>query len=632
MNLGLGLGTNKIGGNRNRFNQYALTYNGTDEYLTRALPVNLLTGNANDWSSAGTLPTGWTADGVDFDSTETGKTGTYAVYIPVGQAVTIPGFTVGRKYKIKIRYKGGGTSFNISNGAQLFDKIVSTTWNTIYFTFTATATTLIFASDSDWFLDVLSFIPDWKTDLNEQYELIKHSDDREFGDTSISYTDNGNHSGVRSTADFRVTPASFKITATGAGDTTTNFIGLPYTSFETLVSGNKYTKELFAKTDASSLAYGTDLFSSIQHSTTYPYETFSASGNAITSAINTTGVASAFINIGNVVSGQIVKVTFNLTLNSGAVPRVLLMESGESIAGTNANSQNPVAGVNTLYFTVINTQSPTYLVFRDPSTTATNYSIADIVVVKSTPITIIAVLGSKSVVITPSISAYSKLVLNFECGATEINQDIKWYLSGAGSCYVDSVSLTQAYDFVRDYLINPAVSEKRAIYSLGTANFAETKANGYVKATGSDGTNTVTNESLTQYSASSYQRFVQTLNRTDKLYLTKNGTSDAGVSAVLLGKTIHASKLNIGANGSDLERFSGQIGAVVFIRFTKIEASNYVKETYIAGQPISGGGAEVVMWIDPRLGSSVTAMLQDYSGNGNALTAVNIDTTNRVRI
>jgi hypothetical protein len=149
----------------------------------------------------------------------------------------------------------------------------------------------------------------------------------------------------------------------------------------------------------------------------------------------------------------------------------------------------------------------------------------------------------------------------------------------------------------------------------------------------SGSTKWVEGNALSSYTINTWTRLVSVINRIDRLYTVVNGTSDAGVVCTALGKYFSATDpLNIGANNIGTERFSGQIGAIMFIRFDDIAASNFVRTTYTPGMPITGGGAEVVLWIDPRLSSSATAMLQDYSGNGNSLTGVNIDTTNRTRI
>jgi hypothetical protein len=82
-------------------------------------------------------------------------------------------------------------------------------------------------------------------DLNGS-EMITAADDRTFETTKGNWADNGNHSAVRSTIYKHSGNASLLITATAAGDATTNFESLPYSAFTTIVSGNKFTKELWA--------------------------------------------------------------------------------------------------------------------------------------------------------------------------------------------------------------------------------------------------------------------------------------------------------------------------------------------------------------------------------------------------
>lgn len=625
--IGIGMGMVTGGGKGAPFNRWALSFNGTDEYLTRALPTNILTGTVNDWSSAGTLPSGWVAGNADFQDTTAGKTGTYAVKLPEG--AIIPGFVIGQKYKLKMRYIciGGGcfvddTSF-----------IESATWNTAYKTFTATATTVAIVSQVDLYIDVLNFTPDWKLDLNEQYELIKHSDNRNFAGASVTYETNGNQA-------FSSGSGVGLITSTGVGDATTNYVGLPDTEMETLEVGKKYTLEASLKTDPASLVYGSDLFSSAVNSGTNPFETFITSGNDITSAINTADLGIITINIGSVTAGEIVKVTLNLTLNSGTVPRISL---------TGGTLRNTIAGTNTYYFVADSTLNPTYLEIREPSAAATNFSMTDIVITKATPITHTFKIGTKTVTITPSITAtYSKSVLNFlwEAADATAGQELKQYLSGTGVVTFDNVSLTQAYDYWVGYKLKNTgamvgteqyylmVSKNVADIGMGFEQLLRTNANGILTKIG-DGTYSAqkspVSSKVSELTDGTFDNLSFLYNRTGDSYVRLNSSGDT-FSSTALGKVVLTNAIAIGQDRGGSLRFTGLIGAIQIIRFSNIAGSNFDVTNYRAGQQITGGGAKVVLWIDPRLGSSVANMLQDYSGAGNNLTAVNIDTTNRVRI
>jgi hypothetical protein len=83
-------------------------------------------------------------------------------------------------------------------------------------------------------------------DLNGA-ELIADANDVGFETNVGHWTDGGTHSITRSTTDKRTGTASGRIVSTGAGDTTTNFVNLPAVDFTTLITGNKYTIEVYAR-------------------------------------------------------------------------------------------------------------------------------------------------------------------------------------------------------------------------------------------------------------------------------------------------------------------------------------------------------------------------------------------------
>lgn len=83
-------------------------------------------------------------------------------------------------------------------------------------------------------------------DLNG-YARIKHSDDRDFEGSNVTWVGHGNHSIARSTTDKHAGSYSLAMTSTDVGDATTNYIELPATSFNTIEAGKKYTKEIWAR-------------------------------------------------------------------------------------------------------------------------------------------------------------------------------------------------------------------------------------------------------------------------------------------------------------------------------------------------------------------------------------------------
>jgi len=90
--------------------------------------------------------------------------------------------------------------------------------------------------------------------------------------------------------------------------------------------------------------------------TTYPFTTFTTSGNNITSAIVSSAFAGAVSNAISVTSGQIYKVTFDYTKNSGDDLRVVF-SSVVSGAGTQISNSELISasGSYTKYFTITST-------------------------------------------------------------------------------------------------------------------------------------------------------------------------------------------------------------------------------------------------------------------------------------
>lgn len=78
-------------------------------------------------------------------------------------------------------------------------------------------------------------------------EMITNSNDRDFEVNVGTWVGNGTHTIARSTLQAHSGSASGLITATGVGDATTNFVDFPATSYSTIVAGQKFTKEFWAR-------------------------------------------------------------------------------------------------------------------------------------------------------------------------------------------------------------------------------------------------------------------------------------------------------------------------------------------------------------------------------------------------
>jgi hypothetical protein len=471
-------------------NKKASSLDGTIQYWSRALPVNILTGNQNNWVPTGSVPSGWQgSSGVTWNQTGiAGSTGTYVIQLSGNdQYIYYTGLTIGKKYKLRIRcYSDNGINIGNDTGDTSYGVLESTNyWNTVVRTFTATTDKLYFTASGNIYIDIINIREDRKLDATEEWELIRHSTNRDFEAGVCDWGQNGNHSLTVSSDDKYQGTYSMLITSTGAGDAD-NCVILPSNNYELLEVDKKYTIELFHKA------------------------------------------------------------------------------SGSNISGT----------------------------------------------IK---------IGSKTATFNATTSAWGKAVLNFLCTDTEVGQDIRLYLNGAGSCYIDNISLTQAYDIVTIQSVKPSSLQTRSILNSNNTNYLELRSDGYVRYNVGDGTTQAINNVNVTYSANVFTTFITQFNRTDKIKIAKNGVLYAGVSCTSVGKIIYATKLNIGANQSNGELFIGLLGAIQIIRFTKIEDSNFDPTTYKIGQAITGGGAEVVGWWD--WDNIVGAIAYDKSLAGNNLTA-----------
>lgn len=85
-----------------------------------------------------------------------------------------------------------------------------------------------------------------KGDLNGS-EVILNANDRGFEDSVANWAGTGNHAIVRTTGDKRTGTASGRISSSGAGDTTSNYVTLPGNAYTIIADGNKATLEVYAR-------------------------------------------------------------------------------------------------------------------------------------------------------------------------------------------------------------------------------------------------------------------------------------------------------------------------------------------------------------------------------------------------
>ena len=113
------------------------------------------------------------------------------------------------------------------------------------------------------------------------------------------------------------------------------------------------------------------------NSSSDPYETLTTSGNVVTEADNTSGWGIASTDAFTIASGTIYKVTFNFTLNSGAVPNKVLVASGADVDAAEQLVVTSVSnGLQSHYFAAANSGSTYRFGVRENS--ATNWSLSDL--------------------------------------------------------------------------------------------------------------------------------------------------------------------------------------------------------------------------------------------------------------
>lgn len=114
---------------------------------------------------------------------------------------------------------------------------------------------------------------------NSGASLFLTATDKDFETSIGNWIAEGNHAFARSTADHHGGSAAGKITASAAGNATTNRIRLPYANLTDLVVGKAYTLEVWAKSDTAAttitMLVGDKIFTSGSLTTVVTVGTFS---------------------------------------------------------------------------------------------------------------------------------------------------------------------------------------------------------------------------------------------------------------------------------------------------------------------------------------------------------------------
>ena len=131
--------------------------------------------------------------------------------------------------------------------------------------------------------------------------------------------------------------------------------------------------------DQTNATLGAEEITGFTNGTTYPFTTFTTSGNNITSAIVSSDFAGAVSNAISVTLGEIYKVTFDYTKNSGDDLRIVF-SSTVTGAGTQISNNKLVSssGTYTKYFTITSTTTGYFQMGTGNSGHSLNASITNV--------------------------------------------------------------------------------------------------------------------------------------------------------------------------------------------------------------------------------------------------------------
>ncbi|KKM25732.1 hypothetical protein LCGC14_1591990, partial [marine sediment metagenome] len=358
------------------------------------------------------------------------------------------------------------------------------------------------------------------------------------------------------------------------------------------------------------------------------FETFTSSGINITSAINTTGGAGAYTGALSFTEGEVYKLTYNLTLNSGTlVGGNWYIGIGVSLS-TRSNISQPVEGINTVLFT-INTTGSWNLVLEGNSNFICDIAISSITLQLITPPDLTVQIGDSYKTFTAvDPSASEILVWNFEATASEVTQPIQIYLSQADDVFIDEVDLSEAYDITIMMWVNANDSTATArLYSHRVGSFGWTEI--YLSGGELTAVLTANNSSSNQILISEpnfsddWQLVTYTANRTGNVELYINGVSVANGDMTDIQVMRTTATLYLGVFAGSSNYWDGYIGETQIIRGQILTASEILTayNRGIKGKHFLETGNEVA-W-DKFKGNNDTDFLSDETGN-NDLTGTSV--------
>jgi len=122
----------------------------------------------------------------------------------------------------------------------------------------------------------------------------------------------------------------------------------------------------------------TDIYSNlISGWTNIDFNTFTSSGTVITSAIETGASGNCISSSFSVTQGEVIRIKFNLTLNGGTLPFIILKDAALNNVSTGVSA---VIGLNDISLTVSSTSTATVYIIAGA---AVNFFTTEVIVIKS---------------------------------------------------------------------------------------------------------------------------------------------------------------------------------------------------------------------------------------------------------
>lgn len=467
---------------------------------------------------------------------------------------------------------------------------------------------------------------------------------------------------------------SLKIISTDAGDSVTNHIKIVSgaNTFHSFVNGNKYTIEAWARGTG---VRGTNL---IPDSAAYfnpPYggvtywqiavagtvtRTWSSTDSSM--LLVPTGTTSYCIVNANwtYVAGKIYRVTFRAKADSNRTYGIDYLGNNTGIASSRYLVVNPNLTTSWQNYSCYHVGNASNLgvqlgVAKTGITPDDSVFIDNVVIQEVTrPTLTLAVQGQTKTSDTLSVipGVFEKVVWNFTANATPSADTLKFYVNQADTVYIDSVNISQAYDFVIEgWFYNKVASTQTYIdKTTGLGTFASKGIGFFRTASGfyfdhlSLSSNT--GIELSRGSAptlNAWEYICIRVKRTDSVSMWVNGVlaSTNSTYGSITGNA-NGNDLRVGASNLGTFYYNGYIGELRWTKFSNISSSNWTTSTPLATynayrrgrgfqDNLSGGGKQTVVWYKWSDGSTTPLMLQDYSGNGYTLTGNNVDTGDRVK-